>query len=55
MAITVSQHLASVEHKKGSKVVLSNVDEKATTFLELIDAVRKLDRSLDWKAAADLH
>lgn len=51
MAITVSNTSLRVEHKKGSKIVLSNVDEKATIFLELIDAVRTLDRSLDWKAA----
>lgn len=51
MAITVSNTSLRVEHKNGTKTVLSNVDEKATTFLELIDAVRQLDRSLDWKTA----
>lgn len=38
-----------VEHSGGAKTVMSNVDEKTTAFLPMVEAFKKLEGELQWK------
>jgi hypothetical protein len=48
--IYTSNSSIRVEYNAPSKTVMSNVDEKTTVFLEMLNAFKRLDRSLTWKA-----
>jgi len=39
----------SVGHTGGIKTVMSNVDEKTTMFLPMVDAIKNLEGQLDWQ------
>jgi hypothetical protein len=47
--ITVSNCSISVDHSGGTKTVMSNVDEKTTTYLKMIDAIKKTEKQLNWR------
>jgi hypothetical protein len=49
--INVSNCSISVEHAGGTKTVMSNVDEKTTVFLQMVDAFRQLEKQRSWKTA----
>lgn len=49
--INVSNCSISVEHAGGTKTVMSNVDEKTTVFLQMVDAFTQLEKQLSWKTA----
>ncbi|MCZ2390819.1 MAG: hypothetical protein LC113_07045 [Acidobacteria bacterium] len=51
MTITVSNCSITASHKGGKRTVLSNVDEKASAFLPMLDAFKKLERELHWQNA----
>jgi hypothetical protein len=49
MTVTVSNCSISAVHSGGTRTVMSNVDEKTTVYLEMIDAIKKLEAQLNWK------
>jgi hypothetical protein len=46
--ITVSNCSITVVHSGGTKSVMSNVDEKTTVYLQMIDAIKKLESQIKW-------
>lgn len=50
--ITVSNCSITVNQTGGTKTVMSNVDERTSVFLQMIDAVKKAESQVKWK---DLH
>jgi len=49
--ITVSNCSITVDHSGGTKTVMSNVDEKTSVFLQMIDAIKKAESPIKWKVA----
>ena len=49
MTVTVSNCSISAVHTGGTRTVMSNVDERTTIYLEMIDAIKKLEAQLNWK------
>jgi hypothetical protein len=47
--ITVSNCSITVNHSGGTKTVMSNVDEKTSVFLQMIDAIKKTESQIKWK------
>ena len=47
--ITVSNCSIAVNHSGGTKTVMSNVDEKTSIFLQMIDAIKKTESQIKWK------
>jgi hypothetical protein len=47
--ITVSNCSITVVHSGGTKSVMSNIDEKTTVYLQMIDAIKKLESQIKWK------
>ncbi len=47
--INVSNSSVTVRHTNGSRTPMSNVDEKTTVFLSMMDAFKQLDKQLDWE------
>ena len=47
--ITVSNCSITVDHSGGTKTVMSNVDEKTSVFLQMIDAIKKAESQVKWK------
>jgi len=47
--INVSNCSITVEHTGGAKTVMSNVDEKTSVFLQMIDAIKKAGSQIKWK------
>ena len=47
--INVSNCSITVNHSGGAKTVMSNVDEKTTAYLPMVEAFKKLEKGLDWK------
>jgi hypothetical protein len=47
--INVSNCSITVMHTSGTKTVMSNVDEKAAVFLQMIDAIKNLEKLLNWR------
>jgi hypothetical protein len=46
--ITVSNCSITVVHSGGTKSVMSNVDERTTVYLQMIDAIKKLESQIKW-------
>jgi hypothetical protein len=46
--INVSNCAITVVHSGGTKTVMSNVDEKTTVFLKMIDAIKLAENQLSW-------
>src|SRR5262249_26208909 len=49
MSITASNCSITVAYGTDTKTAMSNVDEKTTVFLEMVNAFKQLERQLDWK------
>jgi hypothetical protein len=49
MTITVSNCSISVTHPVGTKTVMSNVDDSATAFLQMVNAIKRTEKELKWK------
>ncbi len=47
--ITVSNCTITVNYSGGSRSVMSNVDQKTTVYLQMIDAIKKLESQIKWK------
>ena len=47
--ITVSNCSITVVHSGGTKTIMSNVDEKTTVFLEMINSIKKTEGQLNWQ------
>jgi len=47
--ITVSNCSITVTHSAGTKTVMSNVDEKTSVFLQMIDAIKRTESQIKWK------
>lgn len=47
--ITVSNCSITVNYSGGIKSVMSNVDEKTTVYLQMIDAIKKLESQIKWQ------
>lgn len=47
--INVSNSEVSATHPKGTRTVMSNVDEKTIQFLPMLDAFKQLDKKIDWE------
>ena len=50
--INVSNCSITVVHNGGTKTVMSNVDETATVFLQMVDGFKQLEKQLRWENAA---
>ena len=48
VAISASNTKITVQHSHGARMLMSNVDEKTTMFLALMDAFKKLDSEVKW-------
>lgn len=48
VAISASNTKITVQHSHGARMLMSNVDEKTTAFLPLMDAFKKLDSEVKW-------
>lgn len=48
VAISASNTKITVQHSHGARMLMSNVDEKTTAFLPLVDAFKKLDSEVKW-------
>ncbi|HEX3102740.1 MAG TPA: hypothetical protein VHQ01_13140, partial [Pyrinomonadaceae bacterium] len=48
--INVSNCSITVTHTGGTKTVMSNVDERTTAYLPMVEAFKKLEKQLSWKA-----
>ena len=49
MTLTTSNSSIRVEYNGGTKTIPSNVDQNTTTFLEMMNAIKQLNRTLAWK------
>jgi len=49
MMINVSNCKITVKHTNGSKSPMSNVDEKATAYLPMVNAFKELDAKIGWE------
>ena len=47
-AISAVNTKITVQHSHGARMLMSNVDEKTTAFLTLMDAFKKLDTEVKW-------
>ena len=47
--INVSNCKITVKHKNGTKSPMSNVDEKTTAYLPMVEAFKKLDGKISWE------
>ena len=50
--ITVSNCSITVNHSGGTKTVMSNVDEKTSVYLQMIDAIKQAESQIKWKDAS---
>lgn len=48
--ISASNCSITVAHTGGAKTIMSNVDERTTVFLQMVDAIRQTEHQLDWKS-----
>lgn len=48
VSIAASNTKITVQHSHGARMMMSNVDEKTTAFLPLLDAFKKLDNEVKW-------
>ncbi|CAN5413064.1 hypothetical protein BH10ACI2_BH10ACI2_00660 [soil metagenome] len=48
--ITVSNCTISVTHSGGTRSPMSNVDEKTTAYLPIVEAFKHLEKQLNWKS-----
>ncbi|HEY0428854.1 MAG TPA: hypothetical protein VGC76_13820 [Pyrinomonadaceae bacterium] len=51
MQINISNSKISATHPKGTRTVMSNVDEKTIQFLPMMDAFGRLDKEIKWEKA----
>lgn len=49
--INVSNCSITVEHASGTKTAMSNVDEKTTVFLQMVNAFKELEKQIKWENA----
>jgi hypothetical protein len=49
--INVSNSKVSATHPKGTRTVMSNVDEKAVQFLPMLAAFSQIDKEIKWETA----
>ena len=49
VSLYASNCKVSVRHKNGTKSPMSNVDERTTTYLAMVDAFKQLDAKTDWE------